>query len=242
MLFFPFMFFNVSFLINMAAAVLPALYLMNYVYKKDTIEKEPRGLLVSLVFCGAASGIASIILETVGSNLLNSTQISPDSSLYAILMAFLVVALVEEGTKYIFLKLRTWKHPAFNYRFDGVVYAVFVSLGFAAFENILYVSQYGLSVALPRAFLSIPGHMSFAVVMGIFYGRAKLSERLGDPQGARTNRLTGYVAAVFLHGFYDACLMVGSGFSTILFVAYVILMYVFIFRLIKSEASTDEPV
>lgn len=242
MLFFPFMFFNVSFLINMAAAVLPALYLMNYIYKKDTIEKEPRRLLVSLIFLGAASGIASIVLETVGSRFLDASMIDPNSSLYGILMAFLVVAAAEEGTKYLFMKWRTWNSPEFNFRFDGVVYAVFVSLGFAAFENILYVSQYGLSVALPRALLSIPGHMAFAVVMGVFYGRAKLAERLGDPAAARTSRLTGYLLAVFLHGFYDACLMVGSGFSTILFVAYVILMYIFIFRLIRKESATDEPV
>ncbi len=92
---------------------------------------------------------------------------------YTILLAFLVVAVVEEGTKFVFLKLRTWRDPNFNFRFDGIVYAVFVSLGFAAFENINYVLGYGLTVALPRAVLAIPAHMGFAVFMGLFYGRGK---------------------------------------------------------------------
>jgi RsiW-degrading membrane proteinase PrsW (M82 family) len=61
-----------------------------------------------------------------------------------------IVALVEEGTKLFFLKRFTWRSPDFNYRYDGVVYAVFVSLGFAAIENLLYVFQYGLSVAWAR--------------------------------------------------------------------------------------------
>lgn len=84
----------------------------------------------------------------------------------------------------MFLHARTWRNPNFNYRFDGIVYAVFVSLGFAAFENIQYVLHYGLSVALPRAIFAVPGHMSFAVFMGLFYGRAKLYEAWGDGAGA----------------------------------------------------------
>lgn len=67
---------------------------------------------------------------------------------WGILLAFLVVAVVEEGTKFFFLHQKTWHSPYFNYRYDAIVYAVFVSLGFAAFENVKYIFNYGLSVAL----------------------------------------------------------------------------------------------
>ena len=107
---------------------------------------------------GILAALVSIALEFVGQTVLRSL-VDANSPAYTILMAFLIVAVVEEGTKFLFLKRRTWRDPNFNFRFDGVVYAVFVSLGFAAFENIEYIFHYGLSVAVPRALLAIPGHM-----------------------------------------------------------------------------------
>ena len=122
------------------------------------MEKEPPGLLFSLILMGFAAALAATVLEELGESVL-SAFLDPSSPAYTIALAFLVVAVVEEGGKLFFLKQRTWRDPNFNYRFDGVVYAVFVSLGFAALENINYVFGYGLQVAVPRALLAIPAHM-----------------------------------------------------------------------------------
>ena len=182
--------------IYVLAAVLPAFFLLRYIYRQDTIEKEPGYLLWQLLLGGVPREIpledpdpalASIVLETLGSAILNNT-VDPNDPKYYIIMAFLVVAVVEEGTKLFFLKRRSWQDPNFNYMFDGLVYSVFVSLGFAAFENIKYVFNYGLSVAVPRALLAIPGHMGFAVFMGVFYGRAKLAESRGNGISPRVLR------------------------------------------------------
>lgn len=223
------------------AAVLPAVLLLRYIYLRDTVEKEPPGLLLTLLLLGVAAALASGVLERLAQSVLR-ILVDPGSPVYTILLAFLVVALVEEGCKFYLLKRRTWHHPAFNYRFDGIVYAVFVSLGFAAFENIQYVLHYGLSVALPRALLAVPGHMSFAVYMGLFYGRAKLCENRGDETGSRRNLAVGYLAAVLLHGIYDSCAMIGSIPSMALFVVFVLLMYRGVYRLLKRESATDAPV
>ncbi len=225
-------------LIYIAAAILPAVLLMRYIYKHDTVEKEPVGLLISLLAMGLLSAIASILLETVGQSVLDMT-VSKDDPSYTIILAFVVVAAVEEGTKFIFLKLRTWKSSHFNYRFDGMVYAVFVSLGFAAFENIGYVFSYGLSVALPRALSAVPAHMGFAVFMGLFYGRAKLFEKDGKTSAKNINLIAGYVMAVLLHGFYDACAMIGNVLATVLFILFVIIMYIVVICVIKRESKTD---
>ncbi len=239
------MFFTLPFLpilaIYILAAVLPAIILLRYIYRTDTVEKEPPGLLVCLLLMGVVAALCSGILEALGETVLN-VLVDPGSPAYTILLAFLVVALVEEGTKFILLKKCSWYHPAFNYRFDGIVYAVFVSLGFAAYENIQYVLHYGLSVALPRALLAVPGHMSFAVFMGLFYGRAKLCEAYSYRRGMRRNLLTGYLIAVFLHGFYDSCAMIGSAASTVVFLVFVAVMYWWVIRTLKREASTDVPV
>lgn len=226
------------YLVYFVAAVAPAVFLLRYIYNKDRVEKEPLPLLLMLLLLGVAAALVSIVLESVGTWALD-IFVDSGSKVYVILLAFLVVAAVEEGTKLFFLRLRTWRDPNFNFTFDGVVYAVFVSLGFAAFENVKYVMGYGLSVAVPRALLSIPGHMGFAVFMGIYYGRAKLCERAGDYAGAKRSIRTGYLIAVLLHGFYDSCAMIGNTLSTLLFLVFVVIMYIIVIRTIKREAGND---
>lgn len=90
------------------------------------------------------------------------------STAYNVLLYFVVVALSEEGFKYLLLKKRTWYSSEFNCQFDGVVYAVFVALGFALWENISYVLMYGLGTAAVRAVTAVPGHACFGVFMGRF--------------------------------------------------------------------------
>ena len=139
-----------------------------------------------------------------------------------------------EGTAF-----RTWRNPEFNYRFDGIVYAVFVSLGFAAIENVMYVMQYGLGVALTRAFLAVPAHFGFAVCMGTFYGRAKVCDVRRNGHMRRINLGLAYLLPVSMHAFYDATAMLNSDLSTNLFLAFVVICYVLIYRRIKREAWED---
>lgn len=221
-----------------AAAVLPALVLMRYIYRQDAIESEPRQLLLSLVLAGAFAIVPVLILETTGQYLL-SRLVPPDTTLYMVLLMFLVVAPSEEGCKYFFLKRKTWRHPAFNYRFDGLVYGVFVSLGFAALENIAYVMQFGLSVAITRALLSVPAHMSFGVFMGSYYGRAKVREIQGDLAGSAALRRSGLLIAILLHGFFNACLVLENGTAMTVFIAFILILYAQVFRRIKGDARGD---
>ena len=228
-------------IVYLLAALLPALFLMRYIYRKDTIEKEPKGMLTGLVFLGVAAAVVAVIFETLGESVLTQFLVK-DSQTYTIVMAFLVVAVVEEGAKYLFLLWRTWRDPNFNFSFDGIVYAVFVSLGFAAFENISYVVGYGLTTAVARAMLAIPAHMGFAVFMGYFYARAKRCHDQGNASGRRRNLWAAFLVAVLLHGFYDACALLGTVLSLLLFVAFVVAMYIIVVRLVKKESKEDQPV
>lgn len=105
-----------------------------------------------------------LVLEVVADQFIDFFYWSP--MVYLFLAYFVVPGFIEEGIKYRVLLRRTWNEPNFNYRFDGVVYAVFVSLGFAAVENVMYVLTSGFSTAVARAIFSIPGHAMFGVVMG----------------------------------------------------------------------------
>ena len=172
--------------ILIAAAVIPAVFLLVHVYRADKLEKEPAPLLISLVLYGIAATFIALLLERFGSWLLGR-YFPENSTPYNVLMYFGVVAFSEEGAKYFLLKRRTWNSAAFNCQFDGVVYAVFVSLGFALWENISYVLMYGLSTALVRAVTAVPGHACFGVFMGVWYGLAKRltdRERTARPSSA----------------------------------------------------------
>ncbi len=189
--------------IMIVAAVLPAVVLLIYVYRKDVTEKEPGSLLVTLLLLGALSTVFASITEVLGQYVLDSINFESETLKNAILY-FIVVALSEEGFKYLLLRRRTWKEPHFNCTFDGVVYAVFVSLGFAIIENIKYVFAYGLGTALIRAVTAIPGHACFGVFMGVYYGLAK-RHQLDSDGGTACKRygIAALVVPVLLHGLYD---------------------------------------
>ena len=122
--------------------------------------------------------------------------------MYSILLVLVVVAMSEEGFKYLFLRLRTWRSPHFNCSFDGVVYAVFLSLGFALWENIQYVRLFGFATALARAVTAVPGHACFGVFMGTWYGLANAgSSRKG--RRSRFYRWMAFLVPALLHGLYD---------------------------------------
>ena len=109
------------------AAIIPAAALLIYVYKEDRLEKEPPGLIIKLVVMGAVSTLLASITEQIGMSILESAFYE-NSFAYRALLYFVVVAFSEEGFKYLVLKVGTWRNPEFNCKFDGVVYAVAVSL------------------------------------------------------------------------------------------------------------------
>lgn len=228
-------------LIVLPAAVLPAAFLMAYVHRQDRVECEPPALLNSLVWRGVLAVLVSIVLEIPGLFILRRF-VPRETTAYVLLDAFFVVATVEEGAKFFFLYRRTWRDPNFNYRYDAILYAVFVSLGFAAFENVFYVLNGGLSVALSRALLSIPGHMSNAVFMGLFYGRAKLYANRGNVSKCRFNLALSYLSALLFHGLYDTYCMLGTSDALKLFVEFVMMLFLASFLLIRHESKNDAPV
>jgi len=188
--------------ILIAIAVIPAIFLMVKVYKSDRIEKESKSLLRRLVTGGILATLLALVEERVGEYILRNI-VEVDSLAYNIIMYFGIVAFAEETSKYLYLKKRTWNNPEFNCQYDGVVYAVFVSLGFALWENINYVLSYGIVTGLVRAVTAIPGHACFGVFMGIFYGAAKKYSNYGSEGIAKILRVLAVIVPAFIHGAYD---------------------------------------
>ncbi len=224
--------------ILIAAAVIPAIFLLVKVEKADRLEKESPRLLLSLVLFGIVATAVAFLGEWAGITLLN--KLFPEGgTLYNILLFFGVVAFSEEGAKYVLLKRRTWNEPEFNCQFDGVVYGAFVSLGFALWENINYVVSLGLSTALIRAVTAIPGHACFGVFMGTWYGMAKRRAAAGDEAGSKRMRTRALLVPALLHGFYDFTASTESSAMNIVFLVFVVLMFVTAYRLVRHVSAND---
>ncbi len=222
--------------ILIAAAVIPAVFLMLKAYRSDRLERESPRLLWNLVVAGVLSSLIALLSERILSALLNLIS-DKGSTAYNVLLYFGVVAFSEEGAKYFMLKRRTWKSPEFNCLYDGIVYALFVSLGFALWENISYVMTYGFSTALVRAVTAIPGHACFGVFMGFFYGIARAFENAGKLKEAKLSRVLTVLVPALLHGAYDY--IASSDGNTWFFVAFIAVLFIISYRVVGKAAKAD---
>jgi len=187
--------------ILLTAAVAPVVFMLHFVYVRDKYEPEPLGRVLTVFFVSCLTVIPAAIVEAI---LL---QFQPGGLIGIAIAAFLVIALSEEFFKYLAIKWLAVRHPSFNEVYDGILYAVAASLGFAVVENIMYVffsaaegTGAGMTVAVARALLSVPGHALWGVMMGYYIGRAKLEP---DVTKKRPLVIKGLALAIFWHGLYD---------------------------------------
>jgi RsiW-degrading membrane proteinase PrsW (M82 family) len=193
-------------LLILATAILPSVLLLAYIYKTDPYP-EPTKLLVKSFIYGIATVFPAIIVEGGIQAILFGGEDASHSLIEAATNAFLVAALPEEGLKLLALWLLLRKNPFFDEHIDGIVYAIYVSLGFATIENITYL--FGniddwMSVGVTRALLAVPGHFAFGVLMGFFYSLYYFVER------SRRNKMMIFVAPFLAHGIYDTFAMSAS--------------------------------
>ncbi len=184
---------------------LPIVLIFAYVYARDTHEREPLRLLLYCFLGGIVSFFPAVGLELVFKLLIPTSKSLPLFS-HGIEM-LLGVALIEEGCKLWFLLKIAYRSNEFNEPFDGIVYAVAISLGMAALENALYSLEHGVATAWLRMFSAVPLHAMCAVLMGFYVGQAKF---LADKRRARAFIFLGLCAATLAHGTYDYFVAIGT--------------------------------
>lgn len=261
-----------NFVLLTTLALLPAIALGIYIFIKDRSEKEPFWLLLILLGLGAVScfpagWLEGVVGEWIAKPFVPYVKVVEEQVVwtsrwayyaYQALSAFVGVALIEELGKYVFMLIVTVKSKHFNSLFDGVIYAVFTSLGFAALENVLYALNNGWKVALMRMITAVPAHMFFGVMMGYYYSwwhmyrKAAMRERELKAQGLiipTAKEFSGNRYIVFsllipilIHGFYDFCCFVGETWSMLLFYAFLLFLYIYCFGKVSkmSKADTDD--
>lgn len=202
-----------------AIALAPVVALFTYFYVRDKYEKEP-SLLLLFVFMGGFLSVGPVIMLGQILHTLLNLFVNPEMLLYTIVENFIVISLVEEGFKFLVVMRFAYRHQAFNEPYDGMMYAITASLGFAALENILYVLDGGMMVGLARMVLSVPAHALFGAFMGYYAGKAKFAAAR-----RRHYLFLALFVPTILHGLYNFVLILNRGEFALLVVPLSLFMW-----------------
>jgi RsiW-degrading membrane proteinase PrsW (M82 family) len=210
----------------------PVLVILVYIYFRDKYEKEPIGMLLKGLIAGVLITIPIIIFERTFSLLAENL-----TGLYsAAYDSFIVAALTEESLKFLAVYLLIWRSREFNERFDGIVYAVFVSLGFAAVENVLYVFDSGMQTGILRALTAVPAHALFGITMGFYLGLARFI-----PDQRKKLLFKAFLYPIIIHGIYDFLILSGHPVLLILFIPYLIFLWIYGSKKLNRLSASSNP-
>ena len=217
-------------------AILPIFLIGLYIYKKDS-EKESSKILFKMFVFGIISCFPAAFLSLFVGNFF-----PPEESMNFIQMflyVFISIALTEEFCKWFLLYKGSYSHNEFDTLYDMIVYASFVALGFACFENILYVADSGIETGLLRAVTAVPGHVCDGILMGSYLGLAKINAVRGNKKLSDRYKILSLVIPVVTHGIYDFCLFWGSYLFVIIFSVFVVILYIICIKKVKQISMND---
>lgn len=203
------------------AAVLPVIVLLIYILRKDSIQPEPPKYLIKAFVFGLLSVLFSFAFSIPLSRLLEIND-NVATVTDSVITSFFSAAIPEELAKFILLYLFVRKNPYFDEKFDGIVYATCIGLGFACLENIMYLFSNidtWLQTGIMRALFAVPAHFFFAVLMGYYFALYKFSHK-----DKMKNFILALLMPILAHGIYDTIAFASdldTGFSTIIFIGFV---------------------
>ncbi|WP_164668744.1 glutamic-type intramembrane protease PrsW [Virgibacillus doumboii] len=202
----------------LSAGIAPTFALMAFFYLKDRFT-EPITLILKTFIFGALLVFPIMFIQYA------FTVESPGTS--AFVQSFLYVGLIEEFFKWFIFLYIIYHHTEFDAHYDGIIYAVSISLGFATVENLLYLLTNGIEYAFTRALFPVSSHALFGVIMGYHFGKAKVKSRY-----KKWNIALALVFPFILHSSYNYILeTVTSDWLTLLIPFMIILWIVGLHRI-----------
>lgn len=208
----------------------PIFIIALYVYIRDKYEREPFVSLLKALLTGILIVLPIVFIEGITIHFCSSLP----GLLNPLFKGFFVASLTEEGFKFIAFMLFFWRSRNFNERFDGIVYAVYISLGFAAVENLFYVYKGGYEIGLLRAITAVPAHALFGTVMGFHLGNAKFY-----PKKRKIRLMLAFLIPFTWHGLYDFLLLGQKEILLIFFIPLFIYFWINGFRKMKELSVTS---
>ena len=220
-------------------AIVPCLLVFLAVYRFDTIEKEPPGLLLKLCLGGVLAYAVAYPVGRLGHSLLKSIYVGKSLMLFQLMDSFFLNALLEQALIFAVVVILTRKSGEFNYTFDAVVYAVTAAMGLTITANLVHVFKNGGSFQASALLLSIVGHAISAVFMGYFYGRSKNEEGAGDKKASRYYLAEAVLIPLVMYGIYDFCRQMQMTVFQVIFIVYEVVCAVMTVREIVFLSQHD---
>ncbi len=234
-------------IVYLALAIIPSVLIGMYLYKKDR-NKESKGILIKLFLGGVASCfltlLITILVQVIIPGLIPSSEEAANTNIFWLfIQVMLGVALIEEFSKWFFAYFIGYKNKEFDEMYDMLLYCGFVALGFATFENILYVftAENSMITALLRAITAVPGHVCDAIFMGFYLGLAKQHKMNGTGNTTKYLLLSIFVPMI-THGIYDFLIMSGSGLFVLVWFGFVIGIYIYVIKKIRQVSREQKTI
>ncbi|MBE6147617.1 MAG: PrsW family intramembrane metalloprotease [Firmicutes bacterium] len=212
-------------------SILPSIIIGILIYKADKVEKEPKKELAKSFLLGILAVIITLVISyALGIHTIRMDSLGVIGKLF---YNFLGIALIEEFSKLLCTYFFINKNKNYNYLFDGIVYSVFVSLGFATIENILYAFTGGIMVAIIRAITTVPSHAFYAIFMGYYLSKFKKEKK-------NIYLMLSILIPTVLHGTFDYLLSFQNMSFLLIFLVFVIVLYRISFKKIKQSMDEEE--
>ena len=224
----------IFFIANIISLYIIYLFGKHY-YRKDTI-KEPKKLLRDLFIYGIISALLVIFISSLGVILFpifNDTS-NLNSIIILIFYCYIFIATTEELSKFYMIYKNGYQSKEFDQAYDIILYSIFVSLGFAVFENIIYLIETpSIYLVFYRSLTAVIAHICFQIIMGYFLYKSKLKDK-------KKNINLSIFLPILLHGTYDFCLFSGSIILIILDFILLIAIIIIANKLVKKLILIDK--
>ncbi|MCF6137599.1 glutamic-type intramembrane protease PrsW [Pseudalkalibacillus berkeleyi] len=174
-----------------SAGIAPGVALLSFFYLKEKYKPEPIIMVMRTFIIGVLLVFPVMVLQF---GIHEELFVAPWVD------AFLVSGMLEEFFKWFLLYFAAYQHIDFNDPYDGIIYGVSISLGFATAENVLHLFSNGVETAMFRAMFPVSSHALFGVIMGYYLSRGKSAIHAHSKRWFIIGSL--FIPILF-HGFYD---------------------------------------
>lgn len=208
-----------------SAGIAPSLALLSYFYLKDHYKTEPLATVLRSFIFGAMLVFPIMFIQYAFKE--EGLIVSVWSQ------AFILTASIEEFFKWFIFYYMIYRLADFDHPYDGIVYGVSISLGFATVENVLYLLNYGVEFAIGRAILPVSSHALFGVIMGYYFGRAKFTSN------RKLFLWISLTVPILLHGIYDYILLQFQKNWLMIMVPFMLYLWLSAMRKVKSANKNE---
>ncbi|KGA99172.1 protease [Alkalihalobacillus alcalophilus ATCC 27647 = CGMCC 1.3604] len=210
----------------LTAAIAPGMALLSYFYLRHQYSQDINGLVLRSFVIGAILVFPVMVLQYAF--VVEGFFTDPISK------SVILYGFFEEFFKWFLLFFIVYQHAKFKRHYDGIIFGVAISLGFASVENVFYLLAYGVETALGRALLPVTSHSLFGVIMGYYLGKSKM-----ESENKGSYLLLALLVPVALHSLYDLILNLVSMYFLIAIIPFMILLWWFALHKVKLANQLD---